>query len=348
MENTQARPFKTQSQLEALYKGGRSSLLMLTILTVVNVLLAVFEAEWTFLLTAFLPYVCASLAPYWYLGLPPAVCLTGGCLLPLVLFLLCYLNSRELRFGWMRAAAILFALDTVYMLLFILLRGFDGSMIPLLLFHALLLWQLFRASAAGARLARGEYAKETPLSAEIFPDAAPDDGEPAAVFPDGQAQHLPAVYRFDRSYAVSTGAAKTGRILAVIFVFFAWMAGGAALIWSLTLHLDWDFGLPIALTVAVSLGAIAWFIVRMVRLSPFLEEAVAHYHTDAAGRLIREKPDLPPFDHVVFLDMELLETRPDAWVVRYVNPRGRVKKTVIPNAYPGLDAYMDALPPARR
>lgn len=333
---------KTKQQLTLAYAAGRSNLLIMTVLTAVNAALALFGTTWSFLFTAFFPYVCANWAQYGYLGMSAEAGVLLGCLLPIAAWAACWALSGKQRYGWLKIAAALFALDTLYMAYFFIAYGFDRTFILTVLFHALVLWQLIRASAAARRLAEGDF-EEEPVSAGA---PAPADAGQAAEETGQAAEEAPAPadFRYDLAYARSTGANKAGRIVLSILIFLIWMCGGAFLcLWLLEMKLELGFGVAIPVIVVVCLAAVAWFIVAMVRLSAFLEASAAVYRVLEDGTLTRDKMDLPPFNHTVFYRPEIIGERDDRWVLRYENPAGRQRKAVIPKAYPGLERYMAAV-----
>lgn len=334
---------KTKQQLLLAYNAGRGNLLLMTALTAVNVALVLFGAAWSFLFTAFFPYICAVFAKSGYLGMSEAASMILGCALPVVLCFVCWLLSDKQRYVWLKTAAALFALDTVYMLYFFVAYGFDTVFILAILFHALILWQLIRGSVAAKRLANGDY-DETPVcdaQATVL-EADPASAVDLNAVPTAERTY----FRYDRAHANGSGANKTGRIVLTALVFFVWMFGGAGLsVWLLDVRLKLGLEAAIPVIVVVCAAAIAWFIVSLVRLSAFLEAHAAVYYVNEYGVLQRDKTDIPPFNHTVFNALALVEELPDRWVVRYTSKSGKRKKTVIPKAYPGLEGYMSRLTP---
>lgn len=329
---------QTEQQLLAAYSAGRSNLLLMAALTGVNTALALFGSSISFLFTAFFPYVAANWAEYGYLGLSKTACVLLCCVFPILAWFACWFLSGGGKYLWLKIATALFALDTIYMLYFFVAYGFDPSFILTALFHAFVLWQLIRASIAAKKLANLDFEPEGSPAVGAAAVYDPDlGGVPAARETEGQK----SVFRYNRAYAKRTGADKSLAIALTFLIFFAAvMLGTLGSIWLLETVLRLDTGVAVGAAAVVGVAAIAAFIVAMVRLSPFLEAAAATYRVSESGTLSRDKFDIPPFNHTVFSRLEVVEERPDRWVVSYENASGVLKKTVIPKAYPGLEKLM--------
>ena len=141
-----------RAKYEAQYSRARSNLLMMTILTAVNILLLIAEADLSFLFAAILPQLAVF---YGWLGTGLTYSQTytyigyGAALLIIGAFLLCYFMSKK-RKGWMTAALVLFCIDCLALVYWIYL----GFMIEDLLdiaFHICILIYLIRGVRAGVK-----------------------------------------------------------------------------------------------------------------------------------------------------------------------------------------------------
>lgn len=145
--------------------GGRYSLLLILIFTVVNLVLLLVDSDRYFLFSASVPYYFTAFG----IGMDSA--LSGGIgtftitalvisLLILAVYLLCWILSKK-RTGWLTAALVLFCVDTVGLLF--LSYIFETSNLLDFLLHA---WAIY--SLANGVYCAGKLKKSAPR-----PDAAP-------------------------------------------------------------------------------------------------------------------------------------------------------------------------------
>lgn len=149
----------SKEYLESKVKAGRYSLLMVLIFTVVNVAFLLLDMNTYFLFSAAVPYYLtafgmafdSSLSGQW--GSIDSFTLTalGISLVILGIFFLCWLFSKR-GHGWLIAALVLFAVDTIC------LAGFTWLLMdnPLenlvdFLFHFWVIWELIQAVRAGKK-----------------------------------------------------------------------------------------------------------------------------------------------------------------------------------------------------
>ncbi|MBQ9959587.1 MAG: hypothetical protein IJP01_04445, partial [Oscillospiraceae bacterium] len=160
----------TKNELLRQYEAGRGNLRLLGILSVVNVVLALFESDWSFLFTAWFPYVRALLAGQW---MAPAAEIILCCVLPLAAFFCCLIMSKNEQQGvwWLCGAAALFAADSAYLAWFIIRYGFDVSYTLHILYHLFTLITLVNACRAGFDLAQGRYADTAAGAVNVSPEA---------------------------------------------------------------------------------------------------------------------------------------------------------------------------------
>ena len=143
--------------LERRVSTGRSTMLLIMAFTLVNLIFLMAELGTYFLFSASVPYyltiLCLELE-----GWDPAgslvIAALAFSLLILVIYLLCWIFSKR-SVGWTVAAAVLFTLDTVALLLVPVLFYISyGEIIMDVLFHILAIVELIQAALAGSKLRR--------------------------------------------------------------------------------------------------------------------------------------------------------------------------------------------------
>lgn len=144
--NKNAEQVKAVKSPETVYAAARSNLLLVVAFTAVNIILRLVSADMYFLFSASTPMAFLDI-----------IALTGAAeLLPIAaawafivtgFYLLCWFLSKK-RSGWMIVAAVLFALDTVVLLLLYNL----SAMIIDLAMHAWVLYYLISGSVAAVRM----------------------------------------------------------------------------------------------------------------------------------------------------------------------------------------------------
>jgi len=132
------------------YSSARSNLMLMMVFTLVNTVLAALKGDIYFLFSCYAAHMSAVLGrefydltgsvPYLLIGL-------GVALLVLLPYLVCWIQSKKRR-GWLIAALVLFAIDTV-MLAVDALAMAQASFIMDLVFHIWLLVSLFLGVRAG-------------------------------------------------------------------------------------------------------------------------------------------------------------------------------------------------------
>ncbi len=180
---------KKKSELVANYNSARSNMLLMLVLTTVNVVLTLVDAGIMFMFTAYFPYIAAVYSDGILSFIKPLVLIVGVAL-PLVLTLLCWIFTGKGKFRWMNVAAILFGLDTVFMVIMFINIGFQPEMITDYLigtlFHAFILIALFKGASAGKKLQKGEFVDDTVVAAGT--DASAINADAVAANNDQQAQ----------------------------------------------------------------------------------------------------------------------------------------------------------------
>ena len=153
--------------LSSRYKGARTNLLIVALITLLNVILAAVASDTYFLFSATIPYLL-TLLPTIYCGMYPPEFYEGdlsgilfwprqvfyiGLILSLViiaLYVLAFFFSSKGKGGWMVFALVLFGLDTLTMIAYC---GIDPTWIMDYLFHIWILvisgsWSFSRLASA--------------------------------------------------------------------------------------------------------------------------------------------------------------------------------------------------------
>ena len=133
------------------YEGGRSFLLMISALSVINLVTIVVNGSY-FVFSSYVTQMIAAVGAEWYY-------MTGKIVWPLLLgalglisiapYFLCYFLSKK-RVGWMIAAMVLFSIDSLLFLLGIL-AYFDTSLVLDLVFRTWALVSIILAVVEGIK-----------------------------------------------------------------------------------------------------------------------------------------------------------------------------------------------------
>ncbi len=155
-----AAALSPKANYEMRLRSANIDLLLIVIMSFVNILLTVFNADVYFLFSASFPFamtllgmeLCGKLPPEYYEGyafepLPDAVLyiLTAIAVLTVLLYLVCWILTKKHSGAWMIAALVLFSLDTLFLLFWF---GIDLSMGFDYLFHAWAIFDLARGVIA--------------------------------------------------------------------------------------------------------------------------------------------------------------------------------------------------------
>ena len=160
----------SRDELTRRITSGRSSLLLILIFTVVNLLFLVTDVDRYFLFSASLPYYLTMMGKGMDNGFMDGAWAVNGTYTitalvlsaaVLVFFLLCWLLSKK-RSGWLTAALVLFILDTAALALFTFTL-YDNPAVNLMdfIFHIWAIVSLLQAIRASGKL------KELPPEEEV-------------------------------------------------------------------------------------------------------------------------------------------------------------------------------------
>ena len=130
MQNNQT-PRNPRARAQQQYKIARSNLLIMLVLTVVNIVLLVAEADTMLLFSATVPYYLSAVSMSLFAEYSQVAFVGFGIVaVTLVIYLLCWIFSKR-HYGWMIAALVFFVLDSIAMIgLYILAEDFsykDGN-----------------------------------------------------------------------------------------------------------------------------------------------------------------------------------------------------------------------------
>lgn len=151
---------------------ARGNLLLMIVLTVVNILLSLLGSDTMLLFSATVPYFAATVGILSEIGILVGIGV-GIAAVILGIYLLCWIFSKK-HYGWMIAALVLFALDTLAMIGIYMLYG-DVSGVLDVLIHAWVLYYLVIGVRYGYKLKK--MPPETEVSYEM-PQENQDATEP--------------------------------------------------------------------------------------------------------------------------------------------------------------------------
>ena len=157
-----------RANAERKYTMARNNLLLAFGFTVVNVVLALVNADTYFLFSAFMPYIIAVLGVGMATELGTiAVVVMGAISFALIIPCLLFWIFSKKKYGWLIAALVYFVFDTAFLLLFLFLFGDFTSIIDIL-FHVWLLYYMIVGVKNGIALKT--------LPADEEPELASMDG----------------------------------------------------------------------------------------------------------------------------------------------------------------------------
>ena len=183
-QSQEAQPISQRQLLEGRYVSARRNILWVLLFTTINLILLVANSNSYFLFSAYIPYdiaswgmfLCGKFPAEYYAEFPgfeplDNLLLVIALVLAVVicvLYLLCWLFSDKKRVGWMITALVLFAMDTILMVL----GGIGLDSILDVVFHAWVIISLSMGTAAHFKLKKlppeeETVATEEPASAEL-------------------------------------------------------------------------------------------------------------------------------------------------------------------------------------
>ena len=158
----------SREYLERQFNGGRHSLLILMIFTVVNIVMLLADANTYFVCSFTVPYYMCGFGMSFDMEIGGSVFFTTALIISAVIlavYLLCWLLSKK-RPGWLYAAFALFIVDTVALVLLSLTLEILAENIIDLVIHAWVIWELFQGARCGGKLKK--LPADTPITGAVY------------------------------------------------------------------------------------------------------------------------------------------------------------------------------------
>lgn len=166
MNRNRPAPTNMRAYYQSKFKSSRYNLLLVVGMTVINIIMLLLGGSSYFLFSATIPYSLAvdgmyytgKLPDEYYTDWPESMPLFDSSYLTvmiliasaiIILYVCCFLFSKKFKTGWMITAAVLFVLDTLYMLFF---YGVGVDSIMDILLHAWVLYYLISGVVYGIKL----------------------------------------------------------------------------------------------------------------------------------------------------------------------------------------------------
>lgn len=166
MNRNKPAPTNMRAYYQSKFTSSRYNLLLVVGMTVINIIMLLLGSSSYFLFSANIPYSLAIEGVYltghlpdeYYTDWPEAIpfydssYLTAMILIAsaiIVLYVCCFIFSKKFKTGWMIAAAVLFVLDTLYMIFY---YGIGADSVMDILLHAWVLYYLISGCVYGIKL----------------------------------------------------------------------------------------------------------------------------------------------------------------------------------------------------
>ena len=178
--NKNVKPVAPRALYQQKFTSARYNLLLVIGMTLINIVMLFLGGSSYFLFSATIPYSLSIDGAYYTGKLPeefytdmPAdaqffpdsylAIMLGIAIAILAVYFLCFMLSKKFKTGWMITAAVMFVLDTLYML-FIYGVGIDSVMDILL--HAWVLYYLISGVVYGLKLKKLPEDEPAPVDGE--------------------------------------------------------------------------------------------------------------------------------------------------------------------------------------
>lgn len=298
------------------YKAGRSCLLAVTVLTLLNILMLLMGSDVSFLYSAILPQIAVVIASELNSGMQSYLIVFVFAIIPVVLFAICYVLSKK-EWKWLLIGTILMAVDFVCLILFSFLAGFVGLLLNYV-FTIIILVTMFKGVQAGKQLGNDF---EKPNMEETVKEDFEKDTK---------------IYYYDAQLAKQNKVNKMWLfllstfgflIVEIVIAFFAAVMSDSS-------------NEPIisicAIIFAIAIIALYFFIA--IKISPFVSTASYSYYKkdDVVYRISNSS--------MVTVQMfaNLLVEKEDekAYYCSYISQNGKSRKVIIPKCYPEIDEIL--------
>ncbi len=301
------------------YKGGRSTLLAVVILTAVNVFLACIDAHYSLLFSAILPQIAVGFAQN-FSGFEQFLIIFIFAMIPVLLLGICYLLSKK-DWKWMLVASILMSIDALALVAYSIFIYFDGYSVSSFFFEGIILFVLIRSTKSGKRL-NNDF--EEPKQEEVVNEAV--DKQTQAEETD---EHI-KVYMFDKALAKQNKTDKTWWYVLSILVF-----------------LVVEIGLCLIAVFASSLGilsgilaivAMVGYIYIVVKMAPFVScNSYSYFKKDDCVCRVSSQTLVTS---QVFANLLVEKETSNAYYCSYISQNGKTRKLVIPKCYPNIEEIL--------
>ncbi|MBR6651381.1 MAG: hypothetical protein IKL36_08250 [Clostridia bacterium] len=151
--------------MKTKYQSARANLLLMIILTAVNIVFLFTNAEYMLLFSATVPYfaVVVGMATQIDVMIAVSVCFAVAILL---IYFLCWFMSKR-HFGWMIGALVMFAIDTVSMVLMYLAAGEFSGVLDVVI-HVWVLYYLIIGVKSGKQLKDAPEEEKEPIEVKDY------------------------------------------------------------------------------------------------------------------------------------------------------------------------------------
>ena len=178
--NRNVKQLAPRALYQSKFNSARYNLLLVVAMTAINVILLMLGGSSYFLFSATVPYSLAIDGMYmtgrmpeeWYADWPASVpFLDSGYMTVMMViafaiilvYLACFFFSKNFKTGWMIAAAVVFVLDTLYM---VFIYGVGADSVMDILLHAWVLYYLISGSVYGIKLKKLPEDEPEPVEGE--------------------------------------------------------------------------------------------------------------------------------------------------------------------------------------
>lgn len=180
--NRNVKQLAPRALYQSKFNSARYNLLLVVAMTAINVILLMLGGSSYFLFSATVPYSLAIDGMYmtgrmpeeWYADWPASVpFLDSGYMTVMMViafaiilvYLACFFFSKNFKTGWMIAAAVVFVLDTLYM---VFIYGVGADSVMDILLHAWVLYYLISGSVYGLKLKKLPEDEPEPIEGEAI------------------------------------------------------------------------------------------------------------------------------------------------------------------------------------
>jgi len=178
--NTQNPNAGLRSKYLSQWKSASGTLLLISLMSLVNIVLHLLNTGYYFLFTAYFPYSLGVAGVSYLQGGNSFDTMVGIFLLSIVavimiVYFVCYFLSRK-KAGWLIVGTVLFAIDTAFVLYIMLVSGEFAAVLLDMAIHVLALVELGVGIAAAAKLKKLPAQEIVAEAVEVPTDAVSGSG----------------------------------------------------------------------------------------------------------------------------------------------------------------------------